>query len=170
MNESNKLIPCIGCGAQVPDIDGPNFRYPDAAIPGCWAVYAKIMAKEYGEFNHPPGLTVDIYAVQHPGSPTPQTIQSVTVHLISLCCIIERGYNFTRATEIIRRATKRFKGDFVWLQPPSSLGEITVLDVVQAKNLPEHQKIVEQWANSVWQAWSAHHNTIYDWINKLESV
>jgi hypothetical protein len=33
MDEPMDLIPCIGCGALVPDIDGPNFRYPDAASP-----------------------------------------------------------------------------------------------------------------------------------------
>jgi hypothetical protein len=51
---------------------------------------------EYGPLDYPDvhRLTVDTYAVQHPGRPTPQTIQSVTVHLISLSCVLERGSPF----------------------------------------------------------------------------
>ena len=169
MDESKKCIPCIGCGALVPDIDGPTFRYPDAASPGCWAVYGEILAKEYGEYNYPPvhRLTVDAYAVQHPGRPTPQTIQSVTVHLMSLCLVIERGWDFARATEMMRRAIGRFKGDFVWLERPASFGEITVLDVARARDFADHVERVEQWAHSVWRAWSEHHGAIHHWIDKV---
>jgi hypothetical protein len=170
MNQSTKHIHCIGCGAEVPDIDGPSFRYPDAASPGCWAIYGEILAKEYGAFQHPPihRLTVDAYAVQHPGRPTPQTIQSVTGHLISLCSVLERGYEFAKATEMMRSAIARFKGAFVWLEPPASFGRITVLDVVKAQNLSDHIKHVEQWANEVWEAWKAHHDTIQYWIDRLQ--
>lgn len=95
-------------------------------------MYGEILAREYGEFRYPPvhHLTVDAYAVQHPGSLTPQAIHSVTVHLISLCSMLKRGHTSVRATEMRRRAIGRFKGEFAWLDPPASLGEITALDVV----------------------------------------
>ena len=35
-------------------------------------------------------LTVDAYAIQHPGKPSAQSIQSVCVHLISLYASLER--------------------------------------------------------------------------------
>jgi hypothetical protein len=38
---------------------------------------------------HP--LTVDTYAVQHPGVPERRTSQSLALHLITLCLVIERG-------------------------------------------------------------------------------
>jgi hypothetical protein len=172
MAKPENLIPCIGCGALVPDVDGPTFRYPDAASPGCWAVFGEILAQEYGEFQYPAvhHLTVDAYAVQHPGRATPQTSQSVTVHLISLCLQLERGYSSDRAKVMMHRVIRNFKGEFAWLEPPASLGDITVLDVVQARDLAEHVERVEQWANCVWKAWAAHHDAIYRWIERLEGT
>lgn len=171
MAGSSSLIPCIGCGALVADVDGPTYRYPDAASPGCWAVYGEVLAREYGEFRYPSAhrLAVDAYAVQHPGRPTPQTVQSVTVHLISLCAVLERGYDVSRATELMRRAIARYKGRFVWLERPASLGSVTVLDVAQATSLAEHVRCVEGWARVAWTAWSAHHRAIHRWVDRLEA-
>lgn len=166
----NNLMPCIGCGALVPDMDGPTFPYPDAASPGCWAVFGEILAREYGEYRYPDchRLTVDAYAVQHPGRPTPQTIQSVTVHLVSLCLVIEKKYTSTHATKLMASAVKKFKHEFIWLEPPAALGKITVLDVVRTQDLAAHTRQVELWANSAWEAWAKHHAVIQEWVHKLE--
>lgn len=155
----------------MPDIDGPTFMYPDAASPGCWAVFGEILATEYGSFGYPDvhRLTVDTYAVQHPGRATTQTTQSMTVHLISLSCVLERGYSPRQATEMMRQATDRYKGHFEWLPPPESRGAVTVLDVVGASTLADHSRRLERWAWSVWQAWTEHHDTIHTWIARLES-
>lgn len=164
-------VHCIGCSALVPILDGPTFRYLDAASPGCWALYGQILAREYGEFGYPPVhlLTVDAYMVQHPGRPTPQTVHSVTIHLISLCCVLERNYDTPRSTYLMRKAAERYKGAFTWLEPPPSRGAITVLDVLGASDIRDHQQRVKDWAESVWDAWSAHHATIRDWIIELEN-
>ena len=87
------LRPCVGCGALVPEIEGPTHRYLGAS-PGCWAVYGEVLEKEYGDYlRYAPvhRLTVDAYAAQHPGVPSPQSIQSVAVHLIRLHLVLERG-------------------------------------------------------------------------------
>jgi hypothetical protein len=172
LDRAETLIPCIGCGALVPDTDGPTFRYPDTASPGCWAVFGEILARDYGEFRHRPvhHLAVDAYAVQHPGRPTPHTIQSVTVHLISLCAVLERGYASGGATWLMRRAIGRFKGDFVWLEPPTPAGEITVLEVVGASDLSEHVRRTTRWTDSVWKAWAGHHDAVRCWVNRLEGL
>ena len=75
-------IPCIGCGALVPQQDGPTHRYMESS-PGCWAIYCEVLAQEYSDiaFATAHRLTVDAYAVQHPGTPSPQSIQSIGVHL-----------------------------------------------------------------------------------------
>jgi hypothetical protein len=51
--------------------------------PGCWQIYGEVLAREYSDaaFRSIHRLTVDSYAVQHPGQPTAQSIQSVCVHL-----------------------------------------------------------------------------------------
>lgn len=60
--------------------------------PGWWAVFGEVLAREYEDpacmANH--RLTVDAYAVQHPGEPTPAAARSVLLHLVSLCAIRER--------------------------------------------------------------------------------
>jgi hypothetical protein len=164
------LIPCIGCGALVPDIDGPAFRYPESGSPGCWAIYTEILARQYQGFDDATShkLSVDAYAVQHPGRRTPQTVQSVNVHLISLSLFLERGYDSARSNQMMDQAIRRFKGQFSWLEPPASRGALTVLDVVWAGDAEDHQPRVRRWAESAWEAWSPHHAAIHAWVHKLE--
>lgn len=156
------LITCR-CGAQVPDTDGATHKYLDA-VPGCWAIYGEILAREYEDFTYMKvhHLTVDAYAVQHPGSPSPQTIQSVAVHLISLHHQLEKGSDIETVRRAMQAATQD-KGRFKWLEPPASFGEITVLNAHRAENAMQHQQIVRQWAEAAWKAWSAHHDTIREW-------
>src|SRR5580692_5527408 len=114
-----KRTACIGCGALLPETGGPTHRYMTSS-PACWAAYSEVLEREFGSqdlFQRVHRYTVDTYAVQHPGSPSPQGIQSVAVHLMSLCTLIEGGSTTEWAREIIREAV-RIKGRFVWLQPP----------------------------------------------------
>jgi hypothetical protein len=136
--------------------------------PGCWAAYGEVLAREYGSpayfAVHP--LTVDAYAVQHPGRPSPQSIQSVAVHLIRLCLTLEKGLAPSAALAAIQAAAKA-KGRYVWLEPPASRGKVTVAGVRPARTAAEHKRLVESWAQSAWQAWSAHHAVIRGWLLAL---
>ena len=163
MSSAQPCSPCPGCGGLFPDTDGPTHAYIGAS-PGCWAAYGEVLAKEYGEYRYPPvhRLTVDTYAAQHPGSPSRRSIQSVAGHLISLYVVLERGFDAKRATAAIREAVAQ-RSRFVWLEPPPTLGAFTVLDVARATDLAEHVRLVEQWANSVWDAWGERHETIRKW-------
>jgi hypothetical protein len=156
-------IPCIGCGALTPDIDGPMHPYLGAS-PGCWVVYGEVLAREYGEYGYPSvhRLTVDTYSIQHPGTPSRRTIQSVAGHLVALHVVLERGFSSEKATQAIRQVL-RHRQQFVWLDPPSSRGSMTILDVRNTTDLPEHEEAVKRWARSVWQAWSPHHETVRGW-------
>jgi Family of unknown function (DUF5946) len=165
-----KGTPCIGCGAVLPAIDGPTHRYMESS-PACWAAYSEVLAREFGDqglFQRVHRFTVDTYAVQHPGHPSPQSIQSVAVHLMSLCTLIEGDSTTTWAREIIREAV-RIKGRFVWLQPPASMGPVTVADVWGAKGTAEHEKAVMAWARAAWEAWAPHHETIRSWCTMIKA-
>jgi hypothetical protein len=107
MHKLTHNIPCIGCGALVPDIEGPTLRYPDAVSPGCWAVFEEILALDYGPFNYLEvhHLTVDTCAARPACRATPPTTQSVTLHLVSPGCVPERGHT-------LRRAIKRYEDSF----------------------------------------------------------
>ena len=163
MEPCEHLERCVGCGAQVPRVDGPTHPYIGASA-GCWAIFGEILAKEYGEWRYPPihRLTVDAYAVQHPGTPSRRSIQSVAVHLVSLYLVLEGGYDFRAATKA-KNGVLRHRDHFVWLDPPPSLGKMTVLDVHMAVDLAEHTELVERWARGVWDAWSPHHETVRRW-------
>lgn len=158
------LIKCIGCSGLFEDIEGPTHRYLEAS-PGCWAAYGEVLVREYSDpaYYSIHRLTVDTYAVQHPGQPSSQSIASVAGHLISLCLVLERGVDVQRATQAIQAAIKD-KSRFTWLTPPASLGATTVANVRAATGLEEHRKQVQAWAASAWAAWSPHHTTIRAWL------
>lgn len=158
------LIRCLGCGALVPDSEGPTHEYMLSA-PGCWALFNEVAVQQYeiASFDLR-RLAVDAYAVQHPGTTDRRAIQSVAVHLISLYFVLERGLTPAEATDKMRRALTA-KSRFVWLQPPLTMGEITVADVVNIKDSEEHAAIVNRWARSAWEAWRAHHDQIRKWAN-----
>jgi len=155
---------CFSCGGKYPDIDGPVHRYMDSS-PGCWAVYGDVLAREYSDpsYYEVHRLTVDAYAVQHPGKKDRQSIQSVGVHLVRLCLFLEHGLIAENANAAMLEAGK-YKHTFTWLEPPSSLGLITAADVAKASTVHEHKAIVRAWAQSVWDAWSIHHDTIKTWL------
>lgn len=159
--------PCPGCGAVVPVTDGPTHPYM-LSSPGCWAVYGEVLAREYQNpaFMARHQLTVDAYAVQHPGEPVPAARRSVLFHLVSLCAVFERGRSPTEANRILQRLGG-LDLDPEWLAPPDDLGSITVLDVVEARGFEDHLAAVERWARSAWGAWSAHHPHVRAWIDRI---
>lgn len=168
MESDAAKIPCIGCGGLVPAVEGPVHRYLEAS-PGCWRVYGEVLAREYSDlaFWAMHRLTVDSYAVQHPGQRSPQTIQSVAIHLLSLCLVLERGADPDYTTRAMQ-AMVRQKDRFVWLTPPDSLGQITVADIAGASTAAEHGQRVRAWAESAWAAWTMHHDIVRGWLSSIE--
>lgn len=153
---------CPGCGGRFDDIQGPTHRYMESS-PGCWAAYGEVLAREYQdpEYFAVHKFTVDAYAVQHPGHPSPQTIQSVAGHLIRLCLMLERNLAIERANDAIKATVER---QYVWLTPPATMGPVTVADVRKAADPIAHGRQVRTWAECAWNAWSAHRDTIYGWL------
>jgi hypothetical protein len=162
-------IRCHGCGAQVPDLPETRTRaeYVGSA-PGCWQVYTELLAREYSDIRYAPAhqLTVDTYMVQHPGVPERRSAQSVAVHLVGLCLLLERGRT---ALELpgLRKRFVELHPQFPWLTPPACAGEITVVDILGATSPEEHRAMVDRWAGSTWQAWSGHHVQVRTWADEV---
>ena len=77
--------PCPGCGARyLPQVLDETHPYIGAS-PACWATFGEVLAREFGDttFGRVHRQTVDIYAVQHPGTDDRRQRQSVAVHLVS---------------------------------------------------------------------------------------
>ncbi|WP_143452332.1 DUF5946 family protein [Lacimicrobium alkaliphilum] len=155
---------CFSCGGVYPDIDGPVHRYMNSS-PGCWSVYGEVLAREYSDpvYFEVHRLTVDAYAVQHPGSTDRQSIQSVGVHLVRLCLFLEHGLTADKANNAMLEAGKN-KNSFIFIDPPKHFGSITAADVNKVSSVEEHKAIVRDWAQTAWEAWSMHHDTIREWL------
>lgn len=69
------LQQCMWCKGMFPTLNGPVHKYMEST-PGCWATFGRVLAREYEDQRlfgvH--RLTVDSYAVQHPGVPNRQSI------------------------------------------------------------------------------------------------
>ena len=113
-------------------------------------------------------LTVDAYAVQHPGVDTPQARNSVGIHLSRLLLLFERGWSIDRANASMAAITAK-KHDYPWLIPPADPGPLTVLHPLTATSPEDHADRVQEWARSVWQAWSGHHATARRWCEVIQS-
>ena len=85
-------IVCPGCGATVPDVEETRPHTYVGSAPGCWLLYTQVLAREYGDYRYTPAhqLTVDAYAVQHPGAPERRSAQSVAIHQIGRASCRER--------------------------------------------------------------------------------
>lgn len=159
------LEECPGCGVRLPALDGPVHRYIESS-PSCWAAYGEVLAREYGDpaymANH--RLTVDAYAVQHPGRPSPQSIQSVAAHLISLHAVLELGSSHSQATRLIGRCVERLR--FEWLEPPAERGGVVVTHVLATDSTETHAEAVRAWAEATWSAWAVHHAQVRAWAKQ----
>jgi hypothetical protein len=154
-------VVCVGCHGVVPDIDGPIHRYMTAA-PGCWRAYTELL----GGGGLPPspaaGLTVDAYAVTHPGVPGPQSTPSVWIHLLTLCFVLERRWPVDRAIHLRRLGADSFRG-WSWLTPPESMGEVTAIDVAAALTGGDGAAAVSltrRWVDGAWASWASHHPAV----------
>lgn len=159
---------CPGCGASFANIDGPTHPYMESS-PGCWAAFGEVLAREYSNpaLRDIHRLSVDAYAIQHPGRPSRQSIQSVGLHLVRLLLQLERGLPAERANAAMLELG-RHKTTFRWLEPPASLGAITVANVLPCASTDEHRVAVRQWAHAALSAWSAHRSTLERWFAALE--
>ena len=154
---------CPGCGVTLPAHDGPVHRYMESS-PACWAEYGKVLAREYSDPELMAGchrLTTDTFAVQHPGKPSPQSIQSVAIHLMALYAVLELGSTHDEARALLSRAADRMT--FKWLDRPENLGNVTAADVARAGSNLEHMDAVKSWAHAAWRAWATHHTQVRAW-------
>jgi hypothetical protein len=149
---------CVGCAAEFDAIEGPIHRYMTSS-PACWSRYGELL----GVFAIQPTLTaariycVDAYAVQHPGAPNPQAIQSVAVHLLNMYGYLVRGL------PVAPPRLAGHKGAFRWLTPPASPGARTVRDMPTTGDAGAIGAAARAWVEAVWTAHAEHHAQIAQW-------
>jgi len=158
---------CCGCNQEFPEANGPTHAYM-LSSPGCWAAFGELLVREYSDpaYRRVHRLSVDAYALQHPGVDTPQSRNSVGVHFSRLSLLLGRGWPIERANDAMVAITAK-KMDYPWLVPPASRGELSLKHVLLAEGPSDHCIAVEQWALSVWQAWTEYHPTVDGWLRRI---
>lgn len=157
---------CPGCGLALPVHMGPTHAYVGAS-PACWHLFARLSADPFArrEGTLLRRLVVDAYAAQHPGVPQRRSIQSVAVHLMGLCVLVERGADARQPVPVPGRTPALRASVFRWLEPPDFAGALTAADVLEAGPGEEYTASAEAWAASVWAAWAPHHATVRGWLD-----
>ncbi len=155
-----KLEKCQWCGLETPESDGPVHRYL-GGTPGCWAHYGKLLAREYENYDYMVvhGLTVDAYALQHPGEKSLPATRSTYIHLASLFSYFELKRSISQLAGI-KQAIATHKLSDEWLIPPTELDGINVDDVLTAQTAQQHRQSVEAWARYIFECWAPHHEKI----------
>ncbi len=147
---------CFSCNSQGTLELGETHKYL-LSSPSCWAKYGQILEKEYSnqDYFKAHRLTVDAYALQHPGIKNSQTIQSSIVHLASLHMIFHEKVRHEQAVIEMARLTN-YKDQFLWLAPPQNMFAVNVDDILKASTAEEHYLLVRKWALFVYQQWHEH--------------
>lgn len=157
---------CPGCGLSLPPHKGPTHAYVGSS-PACWQLFGRLSTDPFArrEGTLLRRLVVDSYAAQHPGVPHRRSIQSVAVHLMGLCVLLERGVEERRLVPVLGRPPARKTMDLHWLEPPDFTGTVTAADVLATGPEESYITSAEAWACSVWEAWRPHHGTVRAWLD-----
>jgi Family of unknown function (DUF5946) len=154
---------CPGCGVELPATGLPADLRRNASEE-CWQVYGEITGFELNhiaELGRYHQLTVDAYGAQHANADGSGI--RVAYSLVGLFLALERGMNGLAVRQLHQRMGKPGPS---WprFPRPDDTGRLTVLDVAtagaRAGSVPGHAGSVTKWASSVWQAWSAQHQTV----------
>lgn len=158
------LQKCSGCGGAFTPLEGPTHKYMISS-PACWAAFGRVLAAEYSDValwqTH--RMSVDTYAVQHPGDGTKQATQSVGLHLARLLVQIEAPRPPTQTNEVMLNLGQ-FKSSLPEFEARPNY-QITVADVALHAGTDQHVDAVRNWAQSTWQDWSDQHDIIRAWVN-----
>lgn len=134
----------------------------------CWRQFGLVLSEEYSrpELGATHRLSVDTYAVQHPGDQSRQAIQSVGLHLARLMILLETPLPPKEANDVMRRLGERKVG-LEYLERPSSFS-MTVADVVPLAGTEHHSDRVRLWARSAFDDWKEHHDYIRTWATPAQ--
>jgi uncharacterized protein DUF5946 len=157
---------CPGCGLVLQPHSGPTHAYVGAS-PACWALYG-LLPTAFGLSavgDTVRRLALDTYAVQHPGKPQMRSVQSVAIHAMGLCVLLERGAEERRIAPGLGFRETRRAPSLYWLDPPSPNGILTIQGALDADGAEGYATAVEAWAADVWAAWEPHHDTIRGWLD-----
>jgi hypothetical protein len=164
-------INCFGCGAKSLNFEGEVHNYM-LSSPGCWAMFCEIMDREFSDIRYwrAHQFTVDAYAASHVGKKEDiRAVNSVNIHLAALYFIFEKGMSLEETPKLRSRFSQYYKGkdQLEWLVPPSSFGDLSIYELWENEVPEMHYPIAENWARSIWEAWSHQHDRVKELVSVI---
>ncbi|GAC1532963.1 MAG: hypothetical protein NVS3B1_27200 [Marmoricola sp.] len=133
---------------------------------GCWRGFGEVLAGDYSSRARMAvcQLVVDAYAAQHPGDGSmPQQVQSVGLHLMTLCLFLEQGADPALGTALHRKMVRR--PTFTRLER-TGVGELTWRHLPKGGDPQEFRDAAHAWAQSVWRTYRDAHPTVRTWLRR----
>ena len=153
---------CPGCGGVFSPDDGPTHRYMQSS-PGCWRVFGELVAADYSAAERMSlhQVVVDAYAAQHPGEGDRRQVQSVGLHLMTLCLFLEHDVDPALGPELHRRV---IAGPAFHRLSRNGPGELTVAHVPAEGAIADVRRAAYEWARAVWTSYEPAHETVSEWL------
>lgn len=109
-------------------------------------------------------VVVDAYAAQHPGEDGPQQIQSVGLHLMTLCLFLEHDADPALGTKLHQKMIGRPVFTRLHRADP---GALTVVHVPATGPAARARIAAFQWARAVWDSYADEHETVRRWLREV---
>lgn len=153
---SNGTADCPSCGAV--GVGG---------LAGCRALFDKLTEPQFSDRELGPALRlmVDAYSLQHPEE-FMRSSKSAAAHLSAMCWSMERGRSSRLPAPL--KAWVDGPRTYPCVPPPPSgaRGALSLLALVGATDAVDHDRRALAWAESAWEAWSAHWPQARDWVRE----
>lgn len=143
-------------------VDGPTHPYMIGST-ACWRAFGELCAADYASADRMSfhQVIVDSYAAQHPGTGERRQVQSVGIHLMTLCLFLEHDADPRLGTELHRRMIRRPTFHRIEAASPASLN---VLDVPLHGAPATAREAAFRWARAVWDSYEQEHSTVLSWL------
>ena len=131
--------------------------------PGCWRLFGELVASDYSSVERMAfhQVIVDAYAAQHPGAGDRRQVQSVGLHLMTLCLFLEHDADPALGPSLHRRMIDR--PVFTPLSRTGP-GALTVAHVPADGAVEEVRRAAFEWATAVWTTYEPAHATVDEWL------
>jgi hypothetical protein len=132
---------------------------------GCWAAFGELVAADYSS----PGrmafhqVVVDSYAAQHPGGGNRRQVQSVGLHLMTLCLFLEHDVDPALGSALHRRMIRR--PAFARLSR-SGPGRLAVTHVPTTGPCSVARDAAYEWARAVWETYEHAWPVVTGWLHE----
>lgn len=130
----------------------------------CTEMWHEVILKETEFYGRAKGhkLRVDTYCMQHP-DPYMISAKSFAAHFLGLCITI--GHN---DDPYLLKSIQDWKFGTGLIEKPKLLdfvGELTISHIVHAQNRDSYERLLQEWAESTWQAYASYHELADEWLS-----